>query len=98
MRHTLPAFRRGGKDATMEDDKKARACFDIGFCGLLCIVFVTLKLTGHIDWSWWWVASPLWIPAAIVVGIVICVAAGVQDAHSIRVDFDARFAQIGESC
>ena len=29
---------------------------------------------------------------------VICVAAGVQDAHSIRVDFDARFAQIGESC
>lgn len=32
----------------------------IGFFGLLAIVFITLKLTGFIDWSWWWVTAPIW--------------------------------------
>lgn len=36
---------------------------------LLTVLFVGLKLTGHIDWSWWWVLSPLWIP--IVLALVI---------------------------
>lgn len=36
----------------------------IGFSGLLTIVFITLKLTGVIDWSWWWVLSPIWIGIA----------------------------------
>lgn len=45
----------------------------IGFCGLLTIVFITLKLTGHIDWSWWWVLAPLWIPVSIVLSIVIVI-------------------------
>ncbi len=31
---------------------------------LLTLLFVALKLTGHIDWSWWWVLSPVWIVAA----------------------------------
>jgi hypothetical protein len=39
----------------------------IGFCGLLCIVFIVLKLTHYIDWSWWWVLSPVLIPIAIVI-------------------------------
>ena len=37
----------------------------IGFSGILFIVFLILKLTGYIDWSWWWVTAPLWIPFAI---------------------------------
>lgn len=32
----------------------------IGFWGLLCIAFIVLKLTGYIDWSWWWVTAPVW--------------------------------------
>lgn len=32
----------------------------IGFLGLLTIVFITLKLTKAIDWSWWWITSPIW--------------------------------------
>jgi len=40
----------------------------IGFFGLLCIVFITLKLTEVIAWSWWWVLSPLWGPFALVIG------------------------------
>lgn len=37
----------------------------IGFCGLLAIVFIVLKLTNNIDWSWWWVTCPLWGPLAL---------------------------------
>jgi hypothetical protein len=41
----------------------------IGLPGVLFVVFLVLKLTGNIDWSWWWVTSPIWIP--LVVGIAI---------------------------
>ena len=45
----------------------------IGFDGLLTILFIGLKLTGAISWSWIWVLSPLWIGCAIVLLIVaIC--------------------------
>jgi hypothetical protein len=37
----------------------------IGFPGLLTVLFIGLKLTGHITWSWWWVLSPLWISGII---------------------------------
>lgn len=42
----------------------------ITFFGLLTIVFITLKLTGHISWSWWWVLSPLWFPITVVLGLL----------------------------
>lgn len=45
----------------------------IGFAGLLTIVFIALKLCGVIDWSWWWVCSPILIQIAIVVIIVAVV-------------------------
>jgi hypothetical protein len=41
----------------------------IGFGTVLFLVFLVLKLTDNIDWSWWWVTSPLWIP--LTLGIVI---------------------------
>ena len=37
---------------------------DIG-PALLLTLFVGLKLTGYIDWSWWWVVSPIWMPFVI---------------------------------
>jgi len=46
--------------------------FNIGFCGLLALVFITLKLTHYISWSWWWILSPIWIPilgALVIVGV-----------------------------
>ena len=46
----------------------------IGFLGALTILFIALKLTHVIDWSWWWVLSPIWIPVAVVLGIVAIVA------------------------
>ena len=42
----------------------------IGFDGLLTVLFIGLKLTGAIAWSWWWVLSPLWIGWAIALLIV----------------------------
>jgi hypothetical protein len=45
----------------------------IGFCGLLAVLFIGLKLTGFIAWSWWWVLSPLWIPLALVAVILLVV-------------------------
>ncbi len=43
----------------------------IGFTGLLTIVFIILKLTSVIAWSWWWVLSPLWISLVI---LLVCVS------------------------
>lgn len=43
----------------------------ISFCGLLTIAFIVLKLIDKIDWSWWWVLSPLWIPFCLVFGFII---------------------------
>jgi hypothetical protein len=41
-----------------------------GFLWIVFIVFVTLKLTGAIDWSWWWVTAPLWAPFGLAFVIV----------------------------
>lgn len=38
---------------------------------LLLVVFIVLKLTGVITWSWWWILSPLWIPLAIALIVTI---------------------------
>lgn len=39
----------------------------VGFLGLLGILFIGLKLTGFIDWSWVWVLAPIWFSSAIVI-------------------------------
>ena len=38
----------------------------LGLFGTLGVAFIVLKLVGVIDWSWWWVLSPFWIFAALV--------------------------------
>jgi len=38
---------------------------------LLLVAFVVLKLCGVIDWSWWWVLSPLWIPLGFVILVLL---------------------------
>jgi len=46
----------------------------INFLGFLAAVFITLKLTGYITWSWWLVLAPLWIPFAVVYVAVFILA------------------------
>ena len=55
-----------------------------GFCELLTIAFIVLRLIGVITWSWWWVFAPIWIPVALavvglVIGLIIIVLAGIGD-------------------
>lgn len=57
----------------MSNSNNNGATGGIGFCGLLTIVFIVLKLCGVISWSWLWVLSPLWISFSLVVIIVVIV-------------------------
>ena len=41
----------------------------IGFWGALALLFIAFKITGYIDWSWWWVTLPLWGPFALFGGV-----------------------------
>ena len=52
-------------------DSKEYNSGGIGFFGLLTIVFITLKLTGYIDWSWLWVLAPLWGSAVFVIVVFL---------------------------
>lgn len=49
----------------------------IGFTSLLTLLFIALKLTGYINWSWWWILSPIWINLILAV-IVILIALVVE--------------------
>ncbi len=51
---------------------KSSSSGGISFLGMLTILFIGLKLTHFIDWSWWWVLSPLWGMFALFFGIIIC--------------------------
>ncbi len=46
----------------------------IGFFGLLTILFVGLKLAGFIDWSWVWVLAPFWISILLAVFVLLLLA------------------------
>lgn len=61
----------------MNNNKKTNSTEGVGFLGLLTLIFITLKLTGVIGWSWWWVLSPLWIPASIALLIFVVMLIGV---------------------
>lgn len=52
----------------------------MGLQTVLTIIFVVLKLVGVVDWSWWWVLSPLWIPPliAIVLMIIFSIVVGLS--------------------
>ena len=53
--------------------KESTTSSGIGFFGALTIVFIVLKLTNYINWSWWWVLAPIWGPFAAVLAIALVV-------------------------
>ena len=54
-------------------DNKSTTSSGIGFLELLAILFIALKLTGVITWSWLWVLAPIWIPF-VIVGFILIIA------------------------
>ena len=45
----------------------------IGLLGATFLVFLVLKLTGYIDWSWWWVTAPIWGVASLLVLVLVSI-------------------------
>jgi hypothetical protein len=54
-----------------EDVEEKQSAITMDF--ILFCIFLVLKLADKIDWSWWWIFSPLWIPAAIIIAIPIVI-------------------------
>ena len=50
---------------------KERISVSFSGTSLLLVAFIVLKLCNVINWSWWWVLSPIWIPIALVVVLLI---------------------------
>lgn len=46
----------------MSDSNNNTFSGGLSFDSALFLIFLVLKLTNNIDWSWWWVFSPLWVP------------------------------------
>ena len=55
----------------MKNNNSSNKSTGLGVDMVLLIVFIVLKLVGVINWSWWWVLSPLWISFGIGLLIVI---------------------------
>ncbi len=67
-------------------DNKSTAGGGIGFSGLLTIAFIVLKLCKVIEWSWWWVLSPLWIGvglglAILIIAIIVAIIKAAIEEH-----------------
>jgi hypothetical protein len=52
----------------MADSKKNAKNAGVSTGTVLFLIFLVLKLTGNIEWSWWWVTAPIWGP--ILFGII----------------------------
>jgi len=51
----------------------AQATAGFPFLAILGLIFITLKLTGYIAWSWWWVLAPLWVGPLILLIVLGCI-------------------------
>ena len=69
----LAAYENTGYEPDEIRERNNTTAGGIGFCGLLAVAFIVLKLTGVINWSWLWVLAPIWIPTAITLAIIVIV-------------------------
>ena len=60
-------------DMYKEYDKKTSTAARGGmsFLEVLLLVFIVLKLCKVINWSWWWVLSPIWIPLGLAIILLL---------------------------
>jgi hypothetical protein len=56
----------------------------MGLGTILFLIFLVLKLTNYIDWSWWWVSAPLWVTAILYIFIAIIMATYLQKRRGIK--------------
>ena len=58
----------------MENNKNITITYSWPIALIVFLAFFVAKIYDKIDWSWWWVFSPLWIPIAIILSILIILA------------------------
>jgi len=58
----------------MAENSNSSSSSGIGFVGLLTILFIGLKLTGHINWGWTMVLSPIWISILFIIALIVILA------------------------
>ena len=56
----------------MHKDKEVKTV-GLGFADALALLFIALKLTGRIDWSWIWVLSPIWISISFLAVLAVVI-------------------------
>jgi len=69
----------------LEENLNSKNTGGVGFLGLLTLLFIGLKLTGYITWSWIWVLAPLWIPFSIAL-LIFSVAGLLVALNEITTD------------
>ncbi|ACU71920.1 hypothetical protein Caci_3011 [Catenulispora acidiphila DSM 44928] len=65
-------------------DSNSTTSGGLGFTGALTILFIALKLTHVLSWSWWWVLSPLWISAAAAIAVIGLVLLGAFIVETVK--------------
>jgi hypothetical protein len=67
----------------------------LGFFSALTILFIGLKMTGYIEWSWWWVLAPIWMTYALafVAAVVYVILKEISDSRAEEKKRKARLAQ-----
>ena len=66
--HLGPLYLRWGHRGPHDDKYSTNG---LGFLGALTLLFIGLRLTGFIDWSWWWVLAPFWGAAAGIAALAL---------------------------
>lgn len=57
-------------------ETKVSVRWGYGLGTTLFLIFMILKLTGQITWSWWWVTAPLWIPLGMIAIVLLVLFIG----------------------
>jgi hypothetical protein len=72
--------------ASRGDDVAFASAGGVSVGGALALLFIALKLCHVIDWAWWQVLAPFWIPAALVNALIVCrvIALTVTSAMEVR--------------
>ena len=58
----------------MSNTRTSTTTSGVTFLELLTVAFIILKLCNVIDWSWWWVLAPTWIPLALAAVVLLIVS------------------------
>lgn len=54
-------------------ENKTTVSGGVSVLGLLGVAFIVLKLCKVINWSWWWVTAPFWIPVGVIILLIVLV-------------------------